>query len=185
MQADTRQLMQELREDHRNIAVILDLLQDAAERAESGEDPDFELVDDIMRYMTVYPDAVHHPKEDIVYGELRCCRPDLGEDLDNVPEDHRQIAALGTSLRDDVEAILAGAAVRREQFVEDATAYVDRLRNHMQWEEMSLFPRIDQMVEENSVGIDVDGSMRSKDPVFELEIESGFRRLLSAIDSLS
>ena len=68
--------MKELRDDHRNISTILDVLQSVAERADAGEDPDFELVDDIMRYMTVYPDAVHHPKEDVVYGELRKRRPD-------------------------------------------------------------------------------------------------------------
>ena len=46
---------------------VLNLLEQVGESARAGEDPDFELVDEIMRYMTIYPDAVHHPKEDIVY----------------------------------------------------------------------------------------------------------------------
>ncbi len=57
MQSEARTLMKELREDHRNMAVVLDLLDDAVRQAASGGDPDFELVDEIMRYMTVYPDA--------------------------------------------------------------------------------------------------------------------------------
>ena len=181
MSNNTQLLMAELREDHRNISVILDVLQSVAERANAGEDPDFELVDDIMRYMTVYPDAVHHPKEDVVYAELQRRRPELAEGLDDVPEDHRQIAELGTNLRDDVEAILAGAAVRREQFVTDANAYIARLRNHMQWEEDDLFKRIDEMIEDDAIGVDVDAFAHIKDPVFELEIESGFKRLLDEL----
>jgi len=142
MSSDTRQLLEELREDHRNMALVLNILDNIAELAKSGEDPDFELVDEIMRYMTVYPDAVHHPKEDVVYKELMKSRPDLADGLDDVAADHQEIAALGTRLRDDVEAIVAGAAVRREHFVKDASEYVFRLRQHMQWEEEDLFTRI-------------------------------------------
>ena len=45
---------------------------------------------------------------------LRAQHPDLSEDLDHVPDDHAEIARLGTLLRNEVEAIVAGAAVRRE-----------------------------------------------------------------------
>lgn len=181
MEAEARTLMQELRADHRNMAIVLDLLADLVEQASSGKDPDFELFDEIMRYMTVYPDAVHHPKEDIMYEQLRTKRPDLAEDLENVPVDHREIAQLGSSLRDDVEAINAGAAVRREKLVNDTTKYVDRLRAHMGWEERDLFKRIDSMLDSEPQEFDVSEFEHIKDPVFELEIEAGFRRLLASL----
>ncbi len=151
--------------------------------AAGGQDPDFELVDEIMRYMTVYPDAVHHPKEDIVYEQLRTRRPDLAADLDDVPADHRDIAQLGSALRDDVEAINAGAAVRREKFIRDTSGYVNRLREHMGWEERDLFRRIDKMLDAELQDVDVSEFEHIKDPVFELEIESGFRRLLASLKS--
>lgn len=173
--------MKELREDHRNMSVVLNLLEDAVEQASAGDDPDFELVDEIMRYMTVYPDAVHHPKEDVVYEQLRNRRPDLANGLEDVPGDHREIATLGSALRDDVEAINAGAAVRRDKFIDDASNYITRLRKHMAWEEGDLFERIDKMLDAESRGVDVAELGHIKDPVFELEVESGFRRLLSAI----
>ena len=71
MQSEARALMKELREDHRNMSMVLEVLDEVVEHASSGKDPDFELLDEIMRYMTVYPDAVHHPKEDIMYAQLR------------------------------------------------------------------------------------------------------------------
>ena len=183
MRIDTRQLLDELREDHRNMALVLNVLDNIIASARSGENPDFELVDEIMRYMTVYPDAVHHPKEDVIYSELKTSRPDLVGDLDDVPADHRAIAELGTKLRDDVEAIIAGAAVRREHFVEDASEYVRRLREHIRWEEEDLFKRVEGMIKEDTVTVDVDQFHHIKDPVFELEVESAFRRLLVSLKS--
>lgn len=182
MSSETRQLMQELREDHRNMAIVLNVLESTVETAKSDNDPDFELIDEVMRYMTVYPDAVHHPKEDVVYAELKKNRPDLAAGLDDVPADHRKIAELGTQLRDDVEAVIAGAAVRREHFVRDASEYVRRLRKHMQWEEEDLFKRVDEMIEEDTPSIDVERFQHIKDPVFELEVESGFRRLMASLE---
>lgn len=184
MDTDTRQLLTELREDHRNMAQVLDALEQVGEAAQSGADPDFELVDEIMRYMTVYPDAVHHPKEDIVYTELKTSRPDLADGLDGIPTDHREIAVLGMKLRDDVEAIIAGAAVLRAQLVTDTNAYVTRLREHMRWEEEDLFLRIDEMIADNPTTVDVEKFQHIKDPVFDLEIESTFRRLIDNLKSV-
>ena len=181
MSSNAKTLMQELRDDHRNMSIVLDVLDDVVRATSSGEDPDFELIDEIMRYMTVYPDAVHHPKEDIVYRQLQAERPDLAEGLDDVPADHVAIAELGTALRDDVEAINMGGAVRREKLIDDMSGYVESLRRHMSWEEGDLFKRIDKMLDENAPEIDVSQYDHSKDPVFELEIEAGFRRLMTSL----
>lgn len=181
MPPNAKMLMQELRADHRNMAVVLDVLAEMIDEAAAGNDPDFELVDEIMRYMTVYPDAVHHPKEDIVYRQLQRERPDLADGLDDVPADHIAIAELGTALRDDVEAIIAGGAVRREKLIADMSGYVERLRNHMNWEERDLFKRIDTMLDSDDREVDISQYGHVKDPVFELEIESGFQRLMASL----
>jgi len=181
MNTDARELMADLRDDHRKMSMVLNLLADQVEAMEADEDPDFELLDEIMRYMTVYPDAVHHPKEDVVYEQLRERRPDLSEDLNHVPTEHLEIARLGCLLRDEVEAINAGAAVRREKMIMDTSAYVDCLRNHMRWEEEDLFSHIDLMLDAEPYKVDITKYQYIKDPVFELEIEAGFRRLIASL----
>ncbi len=64
------QVLVELREDHRNLRLLLDLLESESSSITVDDEPDFELLHDIMQYMTVYSDAVHHPKEDLVYDLL-------------------------------------------------------------------------------------------------------------------
>ena len=40
------------------------------DRFSRGQAPDYELMLDIMFYMTHYPDAVHHPKEDLAFAKI-------------------------------------------------------------------------------------------------------------------
>ena len=181
MSVELSQVIEELREDHGNLRLLLDLLESESDTVTVDDEPDFELLHDIMQYMTVYSDAVHHPKEDVVYEKLRSKRPDLSEDLAHVPDDHRRIAELGLLLRSDVEAINAGAAVRREKMIEDTRAYITCLREHMTWEEEDLFRRIDLMLDAEPYKVDVSSIEHIKDPVFELEIEAGFRRLMDSL----
>ncbi len=183
MEADIADLMAELREDHRNMAIVLDLLDGVIEHIRAEDDTDLELLAEIMHYMTVYPDAVHHPKEDLVYEQLQHNRPDLAEGIEDVPGDHEDIAELGIRLRNDIESIESGTAIRREQLIEDASNYVQRLRNHMQWEESDLFKRIDRMIESKSHPIDLAHLREMADPVFGESSAAGFHRLMESLEA--
>ncbi len=81
MKTDVEQLMSGLRTDHRNMALLLDLLDLETERLAASGEPDYDLVRDIMLYMTEYPDVVHHPTEDFIYRHLKSLRPDIDDDL--------------------------------------------------------------------------------------------------------
>jgi len=178
-------LLNDLREDHRNMSVMLDLLTKQINHIRDGERPDYELIHDIMRYMTVYSDAVHHPKEDLLYAMMKGERPELADDLERVEPEHREIAGRGEILRADVEAVASGAAVTRERLVEDTVEYVTALRKHMAWEEEDLFRRARELIEgEDDMFIDISNFDRM-DPVFGPEREHSFENLLRNIKDLS
>ena len=71
--------------------------------------------------------------------------------------------------------------MRREKLIGDAINYVQRLRAHMMWEEEDLFGRLDEMLDTQSLEFDVSHLAPVKDPIFELEVESGFKRLMSGL----
>jgi len=56
--------------DHANIAKLLELIESEILAIEVGKTPDYPLLQDIMRYMTHYPDRYHHPKEDLIFAQL-------------------------------------------------------------------------------------------------------------------
>ncbi len=170
-------VLEELRQDHRNMSDLLDHLEHETERLKGGEDPNFELVHDIMQYMTVYPDAVHHPKEDRIYAELEAARPDLSAGLSRITGEHCTIAEQSVALRDKVEQAIAGDFVRRDEVVADAARYIDSLRKHMQWEEADLFRRVDRMIADGHTLLDTSILEGGSDPLFGARVEERFERL--------
>lgn len=173
--SDIRTLLAELRTDHRNMATLLRLLRREVTTARHGGDPDFELLTDIMHYMTYYADAVHHPREDLVYAKLDAAGK--GSGLVFVESDHAELAADGKQLRDEVEAVSSGAALGRDKFVIDAMRYVERLEEHMRWEESDLFHRADDIGEE----IVELGDLAVTDPVFGRDTSPRYASLLTHI----
>lgn len=61
MYENIARILEDLRQDHRNMALLPDLLDCECDRIREGSPADLELIRDIMQYMTTYPDAVHHP----------------------------------------------------------------------------------------------------------------------------
>lgn len=181
MNKNAAAVLEELREDHRNMTLMINILERESNRIYSGAEPDYELLGDVMHYMTVYPDAVHHPKEDRLYAELKAFRPDLSVGFERITMDHRHIAELSLKLRNDIASINAGNPVRRNSVVADALRYVNTLRGHMQWEELDLFRRIDEMISEGHDVFDAANFISSADPVFGPEVEQNFGRLISSI----
>ena len=173
------ELLAGLRQDHRNMARLLRLLRDETELIDDDKQPDFALLGEVMRYMTVYSDAMHHPKEDLIYEGLRALQPSFAEGLEQVEAEHEEIARLGKQLQDDIEAVIAGTEVETARVVGDARAYMQRLNQHMAWEEEDLFARADSEIDR----IEIDTSHLSAiDPVFGEKHEGSFANLRNTIE---
>src|SRR5678815_1568332 len=61
--------------EHLNFVALLDVLEAELDRFSRGKAPDYELMLDIMFYMTHYPDVLHHPKEDVAFGRIAARHP--------------------------------------------------------------------------------------------------------------
>lgn len=163
------------------MAVLLDIVERESECIYKESEPDFELLHDVMSYMAVYPDAVHHPKEDRIYMELMAARPDLTSGFHRISQDHRSIAEQSISLRNAFASVESGTFVPRKMLVADALRYVNTLRNHMQWEEIDLFRRCAEMASDGHRFV-VDSSLQSAhDPLFGKNVAERFSRLYDHI----
>lgn len=181
MKQDLETLLTNLRTDHRNIAMLLDLLLKETERLEALEEPDYELVHDVMQYMTSYPDAVHHPREDLLYQHILSARPDVEENLRRVESDHVDIAKLGAKLRDDIDSIAAGTFIKRDVIIAELRNYRETLLAHMYWEERELFALADELQDDGEwSNIDLGGA-DDRDPLFGSRVDRKFRRLMANI----
>lgn len=165
-------------EEHRYMSLLLDTLEEKIKGDDQIPAADYFLINDVVRYMHEYPDAVHHPTEDLLFEKLIVRDPSTKTIVQNVQRDHQKL----TSDTDRILKLLDTA--EREQSLETADAvrvacklYVDRLRAHMQKEESELFSRSisclaprDWKVIERRLN-DVD------DPLFGRTVDSRFRVL--------
>jgi len=129
-------------QDHHNYRRLLDLLQSQVKEFSSGGSPDYEVMLEVLHYMTAGPDKLHHVHEDIAYSLVALKEPTLSSVVSTLEEQHRAIVASGLRLVVGLSAIVDGSIVTRESINEQAQTYVSHLQEHLKLEEIKLFPAL-------------------------------------------
>lgn len=174
-------ILEDLRRDHRNMTLLLDLLERECEHIRDGSSTDYELIHDVLQYMTTFADAVHHPKEDLIYEELKSIRPELQGGFERISLDHRCIAEQGQKLREKFALVDSEGTCSRNALVDETMRYVNLLRSHMQWEEIDLFERCRAMACTGHQFVKCDHSSGADDPLFGSRVQSKYARLFKRI----
>ena len=128
------------RAEHANFATLLDLLEGQLDIFHAGEKPDYELMLDIMFYMTRYPDVSHHPKEDLAFARIREREVSAHVIVDELTEQHARLKEFGDVLVRALDDIVNGSIAVRERVEVPGRAYIADFRSHMQKEETAILP---------------------------------------------
>lgn len=127
-------------QDHQNFSRLLDMLEAEIRLFKEAQAPDYELMLDIMYYMTHYPDVYHHPKEDLVFGKVADMDPQAREAVQNLLEQHVVLKQSGTQLHEELQGIVDGAMRPRDSVEAPAATYIGFFREHMRNEESMILP---------------------------------------------
>lgn len=128
------------RAEHANFAALLDLLEGQLDLFHTGEKPDYELMLDIMFYMTHYPDVLHHAKEDLAFARIREIDVNLRPTVDELTEQHARLKEFGNALVRALDDIVNGSITAREHVEVPGRAYIADFRSHMLKEEATILP---------------------------------------------
>ncbi len=167
--------------DHTNIAKLLELLESEILAIEVGKTPDYPLLQNIMRYMTQYPDRFHHPIENLVFARL--VKRDAGAraDVDGLLEEHIEIGLAGRNFDKLLRTSRADSVEVREQLGAAGFAYIRSLREHMLKEEKKLFPLAMEILTKEDWQIIDEEIDAVEDPVFGAAVADGYQRLYQLI----
>ena len=178
------EVLNRLHKEHADFTRLLDLLDRQLALFTAGQPADYDTIGAILQYCLEYPDAVHHPKEDLVYSLLRDRNPTLAAEVGDLEEDHRGLAEMTRSLSGLIERALAEESVDREQVHNLTRDFISRYRRHIEREEQHVFPAARQALSEQDWA-DVDGQLGDRnDPLFGDAIAEHFQTLRDDIDSL-
>lgn len=167
-----------LRQEHANLAMLLDVLERQLTRSKAGEAPDYDIVKATLDYFLTYPDLYHHPKEDLVFLRLRARDRGRAEPLAELLTGHEELALLTRRFaRATVDSILNPSPVSRQWFNSLGRAFIDTNRRHMANEEAAFFPVALQVLDASDWSA-IDAQISDQeDPLFGGKVEQRFKGL--------
>ena len=87
-------IINQLVRDHRNMRLLLDIIEEEMNAHADARVPDFDLLRMIAEYTLEYPDLVHHPREDLVFERLVMRDPVSRTIVGHLVEAHKELAQL-------------------------------------------------------------------------------------------
>jgi hemerythrin-like domain-containing protein len=126
-----------LREEHANLARLLDLLE---QQMADPQKADFGLVKSILDYCLTYPDQFHHPKEDMVYQALAHYEHEMSPSIEDLEAEHEEIGILTRETAAALDKAMADGAADKAYLVDMVRSFVEFYRRHIAKEEREFFP---------------------------------------------
>lgn len=174
-------ILKQLDSDHENVAKMLDILDKQLDNVQKMKSADFDLMRDVMFYMTRYPDRTHHPLEDLVIHKLVEHDASAREMGENILREHEGLAKKGQAFLDMLVRVTDGAMVLREEIEAAGRDYVAFLRAHMKKEDERLFPLAEKKLTHRDWSEIARSIERRHDPVFGPLVDDQFRALYDFI----
>ena len=176
-----------IRNEHRNLAAILDAMHAMVERIRSGSaHPNFDAFRAMLYYLDAFPERSHHPKEDeFLFQPLRARSGEADAVIGELEHEHACGAAAIRSLE---QALLRYEAGGEGEFVDFATAvegFRDFYTQHMHKEETLVMPLAQKLFGAADWGRLDAAFSANRDPLAEgVDEDQEFRHLFSRIVSL-
>lgn len=170
-------ILSELHQDHVNLNKLLVILRLKAEALREGSQPSFNLIADVIDYITNYADGFHHPREDELYKYYMGKSDALDSQLHRCSEEHVALKVATEELREAINDVLQDAVRPMRDISDLLDSFVSQQLSHLNAEEGTLFPLIE------SVATDRDWEKvqamlpRQDDPLFGAKQASQYTEL--------
>ena len=170
-------VIEALREEHRNIALLLDALEHQVGVFARGGDPDYDVVRGIAEYFLDYPDRCHHPKEDVVFARLEAVDPRGALAIGDLTNEHRVVHRRAHRFHEVVSELLNESDIARSDVVDAANEFIEAQRRHMRMEDEYFFALAERRLTQADWSTIEDKIAKRDDTLFGGKVEEQFRNL--------
>jgi hemerythrin-like domain-containing protein len=166
-----------LHQDHTNLGKLLKILEREWGLLESGKKPDYGLLGEILDYFLHYPDAVHHPKEDLLLKAMRTRDEAAAQKLNELLPEHVRLSEVTQELHAHIDAVRQSGEEDRIRLLFLLRRFIDKYWSHMEMEEAHFFPSVRDILKEEDWA-DIDAALADPgDPVFASADDERFGQL--------
>lgn len=163
--------------EHRHFSRLLDLLERQVAAFHADNQPNFELMLDLVSYLRYFPDRYHHPREDVAFARLAERDPAIKPTVDELMQGHRVIAAAGSELLGYLEQVVDDVVVERAKVEAAAATYLVYYRRHLALEDRDIVPRAQQLLTPQDWAAVVAAIPHRPDPLFGDDVDARYREL--------
>lgn len=163
-----------LRQEHRNIKKLLLVLERELNVFARGDRPDYEVVHAVIAYFEVYPNAYHHPTEDMVFEKLKLRDPAAAAKVGDLAADHRRGGERLRRVARAVEGVLADQELLRQNVDAIIRDFIDQERRHIAMEERDFFPAAIKALHPQDWAEIASGLTDQRNPIFSELVEGRF-----------
>lgn len=186
--AMTKTPLDEVHQDHRNMALMLELLRSDVEALREGADDtvDLERLTDIVDYFAHYPDRIHHPREETMFEVFRKHHkpsPELADALRLVHAEHASISELTQTTAELLNAATHDTLVSRAELVEHLDDFIEKQLAHLDLEEGLIFPELGEKMTAQQWHEVRHLGPQGRDPVFGGQCEEAYETLYRRLES--
>lgn len=163
--------------EHRHFSRLLDLLERQVTAFHADDQPNFELMLDLVSYLRYFPDRYHHPREDVAFARMAERDPLIKPIVDQLSQEHRVIAAAGSELLEYLQQVVDDVVVERAKVEAAAATYLVYYRRHLALEDRDIVPRAEQLLTPQDWQAVVAAIPPRADPLFGEDFEERYREL--------
>lgn len=160
------ELLTRLGHDHRRLCVLLGLLERLLDEFHDGEEPDYELMCELIEYMKDYADQVHHPSEDLIFERLLEQEGGGHSVLTRLMKQHQALSQLNRRFKESLEGIVHEEVLRRDEVEQQGRDLIEQLREHMRLEDQQAFPLAEASLDDAVWAELLEAAPNAQDPVF-------------------
>lgn len=159
------QLLQELHRDHVNLNRVLLLLEKQVQLLGEGQ-ANFHVLSEIVDYVQVYPDLIHHPREDVIFRIYQERFPQEMPAIDRLLEEHQTLINSTLELRTLMEQWGCDSPVPRDYLAKLFADYLRLQFDHLNLEEGSVYGQLAAGLTDEDWGRIESSMPQGSDPLF-------------------
>lgn len=144
-------MLNQLREDHANMAGMLHVLKLKQKMLMEGERPDFRLMREVVDYILEYMEGFSQLLENVFSELVREKTPDANEVSELLTEHYRQLKVQLARLSADLDMILMDSVLPMDRFADDLNGYLEAHQNYLREEREHLMPLVREHFDEQDM----------------------------------
>ncbi len=170
-------LLKRLKNDHKNLVKLLQVLEKQLDDFHEGREHDIDLMCELVEYIESYADQIHHPTEDLVFIRLKELTDEQRVAVETLEDQHHILHDMSKGFAQALEAIMHGDVILRQELESKGRAMLKTLRQHMNLEENDIFVLADATLSDEDWDWAAEQAPKLNDPVFGDPDPARFRTL--------